>query len=110
MAKRPTRSSSATVAIRAQTFAQMIAQGSTRRDCLRYATETWGVSERTVDSYMAAARDLIKADWSNVAREQMAAEILSRYATLEQKARETDQLHVALGAIHGAARLAKLIS
>lgn len=110
MASRTPKSTEATLAIRAQTFAKMLARGATRSDCIRHASETWGVGERTAERYIASARDLIKADWSNVGREQMAAEILSRYATLEQKARETDQLHVALGAIHGAARLAKLIS
>lgn len=95
---------------RVQTVADMLATGSRRSSILQFAADTWGVSVRTADTYIAHARALIRSDWDSVARDQMAAEILSRYATLEQKARETDQLHVALGAIHGAARLAKLIS
>ena len=49
--------------IRAQRFARIIATGGRRSDCIRYAAENWGVSERTCDSYLEIARQELKADW-----------------------------------------------
>lgn len=95
---------------RAQVFAEMLTRGCTRRECLQHAADEWAVANRTADSYLKAARDLIRSDWDNIARDQLAAELLSQYADLQRKARETNQLSVALGAINGAARLTKLIS
>ena len=43
-------------------------------------------------------------------RDQMIAEVLSQYNSLQVEAREKGQLAVALGCIHGAAKVAKLIS
>lgn len=106
MAQKTTRGQ---VEYRAQVFAKMLTTGSTRRECLQHASDEWGVTDRTADAYIRAARDLIRSDWDDVARDQLAAELLSQYADLQRKARETNQLSVALGAINGAARLAKLI-
>lgn len=44
-------------------------------------------------------------------KKQLRAELLSQYASLQRKAREHDgQLAVALGCIHGAAKLAGLLT
>lgn len=40
----------------------------------------------------------------------MVAEVLSQYNSLQVEAREKGQLAVALGCIHGAAKVAQLIS
>ncbi len=34
--------------VRAQRFARIIANGGRRSDCVRYASENWGVGERSV--------------------------------------------------------------
>ena len=43
-------------------------------------------------------------------RDQMIAEVLGQYNSLQVEARNKGQLAVALGCIHGAARVAQLIS
>ena len=37
--------------VRAQRFARILANGGRRSDCVRYASENWGVGERSVDKY-----------------------------------------------------------
>ena len=95
--------------LRAQQFARIIAEGGRRSDCCRYAAEHWGVDERTVDRYLALARDQLRADW-DLQRPQMVADLLSQCATLQQEARAKGHLHIALGAINTAARLAQICS
>jgi hypothetical protein len=94
---------------RIREFAQIIANGGRRSDCCRYAAEKWGVDDRTVDRYLAAARDQMRADW-DLERPQMIADLLSQCSTLQLEARKAKQYHIALGAINTAARLARLVS
>lgn len=95
--------------MRAKEFARIIANGGRRSDCLRYAAENWGVSDRTCDEYLGIARDQLRADW-DLQRPQMVADLLSQCATLQQEAREKGHLHIALGAINTAAKLAQICS
>jgi hypothetical protein len=95
--------------MRAAEFARIIANGGRRSDCLRHAAERWGVSDRTCDSYLALARDQIRADW-DIERPQMIADLLSQCSTLQVEARQAGQFHIALGAINTAAKLAQLCS
>ena len=100
---------SAEIDLRAQRIARVISNGGKRSDCLQYAAKEWGISTRSADELIARARVLIRDDWKDVQRDQMMAEILSQYTTLQMEARRTGQLHVALGCIHGAAKLAQLV-
>ena len=43
--------------VRAQRFARIIANGGRRSDCVRYASENWGVGERSVAKYLQIAID-----------------------------------------------------
>ena len=95
--------------LRAQRFARIIANGGRRSDCCRYAAENWGVDQRTVDRYLAMARDQLKSDW-DIERPQMIADLLSQCSTLQMEARRAGQYHIALGAINTAAKLAQLCS
>ena len=104
------RSTAAEYEVRVQRLARIIANGGKRSDCLRFASEQWGIGERQTETYIARARELIKADWRDVQRDQMIADLLSQYSTLQMEARRNGQLNVALGCIHGAAKLAQLIS
>ena len=94
---------------RANRFARIIASGGRRSDCIRYASEHWGVGDRTVDQYLKLAREQLKADW-DLERPQMVADLLSQLSTLQMEARRAGQFHIALGAINTAAKLTQLCS
>ena len=106
MAKKGTQ---AETIVRSQKFARIIANGGRRSDCVRYASENWGVGERTVDEYLKLARDELKKDW-DMERPQMIADLLAQCSTLQMEARRAGQYHIALGAINTAAKLAHLCS
>ena len=95
--------------VRAQRFARIIANGGRRSDCVRYASENWGVGERSVDKYLEIARDELKKDW-DMERPQMIADLLAQCSTLQMEARRSGQYHIAIGAINTAAKLAHLVS
>ena len=95
--------------VRAQRFARIISNGGRRSDCVRYASENWGVGERSVDKYLEIARDELKKDW-DMERPQMIADLLAQCSTLQMEARRSGQFHIALGAINTAAKLAHLVS
>ena len=95
--------------VRAQRFARIIANGGRRSDCVRYASENWGVGDRSVDKYLEIARAELKKDW-DMERPQMIAELLAQCSTLQMEARRSGQFHIALGAINTAAKLAHLVS
>jgi hypothetical protein len=102
-------SSRAEKVLRVRKFVEIIAAGGRRSDCVQYASEHWGVTSRTAEDYLAEARDQLRADW-DVQRPQMVADLLSQCATLQQEAREKGQLHIALGCINTAAKLAQICS
>ena len=95
--------------VRSQKFARIIANGGRRSDCVRYASENWGVGERSVDKYLDIARAELKKDW-DMERPQMIADLLAQCSTLQMEARRSGQYHIALGAINTAAKLAHLCS
>ena len=95
--------------VRAQRFARIIANGGRRSDCVRYASENWGVGERSVAKYLQLAREELKKDW-DMERPQMIADLLAQCSTLQMEARRSGQYHIALGAINTAAKLAHLVS
>ena len=95
--------------VRAQRFARIIANGGRRSDCVRYASENWGVGERSVAKYLQIARSELKKDW-DMERPQMIADLLAQCSTLQMEARRSGQYHIALGAINTAAKLAHLVS
>ena len=95
--------------VRAQKFARIIANGGRRSDCVRYASENWGVGERSVDKYLEIAREELKKDW-DMERPQMIADLLAQCSTLQMEARRSGQYHIALGAINTAAKLAHICS
>ena len=95
--------------VRAQRFARIIANGGRRSDCVRYASENWGVGDRSVDKYLEIARAELKKDW-DMERPQMIADLLAQCSTLQMEARRSGQFHIALGANNTAAKLAHLVS
>ena len=95
--------------VRAQRFARIIANGGRRSDCVRYASENWGLGERSVAKYLQIAREELKKDW-DMERPQLIADLLAQCSTLQMEARRSGQYHIALGAINTAAKLAHLVS
>ena len=95
--------------VRAQRLARIIDNGGSRSDCVRYASENWGVGERSVAKYLQIARSELKKDW-DMERPQMIAELLAQCSTLQMEARRAGQFNIALGAINTAAKLAHLVS
>ena len=104
-----TKGTQAETIVRAQRFARIIANGGRRSDCVRYASENWGVGERSVAKYLQIAREELKKDW-DMERPQMIADLLAQCSTLQMEARRSGQYHIALGAINTAAKLAHLVS
>ena len=95
--------------IRARKLGEIIARGGRRSDCIEYGYKNWGVGYKSVDKYLEIARAEMKADW-DMESPQLGADLLSQAATLQMEAREKGHLHIALGAINTAARLAQIIS
>ncbi len=103
------KSTQAEVEYRVNRFVRIVSNGGRRSDCIRFAAENWGVSERTVDTYLKKAREKMKEDF-DIDRPQMIADLLGQLSTIQMEARRAGQLHVALGAINTAARLTSLCS
>ncbi|QPN68092.1 hypothetical protein [Synechococcus sp. CBW1006] len=93
--------------LRVAALVEIVSSGGTRRDCLQFAAENWGVRERSVDGYLTIAREQIRSDWE-VERPWMIAELLSQLSTLQVQARKLGQLHISLGCINAAAKIYRL--
>ena len=104
------KSTAAEKNLRVEEIAGLLTRGYTRSTIQRYTADKWGVSPRQTDVYLKEARTILKEDWNEMERDQMIAEVLSQYNSLQVEARSKGQLAVALGCIHGAARVAQLIS
>ena len=92
---------------RVNRVARLLSNGAVRSEVLQYASKDWGVSARTTDSYIAAARDLLKADW-DIDRRTFTAELLSQLASLQKECRKGNQAAVALGCINAMAKIAQI--
>ena len=95
--------------IRVNEFAKQLAHGARRPDLVRYAAEQWGLCERSADKYIHLAYQALKKDY-DLDRSEMVAYLLSQVATLQQEARLSKNLNVALGCVNSAAKIAALIS
>ena len=102
------RSTIAEKTFRVNRVARMLSNSVVRSEIIQYAADTWGVSERTADQYIADAREILCKDWE-IERRTFTAELLSQLASLQKEARKTNQPSVALGCINSAAKLAQLI-
>jgi len=103
------KTTQAEVELRVARCGRIIANGGKRSDCIRFAAENWGVSDRTVDRYLMKVREQFKADW-DIERPDMMARILTHYSSIHMEARRTGQLHIALGAVNAMARVAAIVS
>ena len=94
--------------MRINRVARLLANGAVRSEILQYAAKEWEASDRTADTYIARARELIRADWETD-RLTFTAEILAQLATLQKEARKQNNLDAALGCIKTAAQIAQVL-
>ena len=92
---------------RSQQVARWLVEGFSTAEVHHRARETWGVSHRTADRLVAAARAELIRGW-DVERHEMIALLLSRLDTVVREAMEAKNHGAALGAINAAAKLSKL--
>jgi hypothetical protein len=92
---------------RSQQVARWLVEGCSTAEVHHRARETWGVSHRTADRLVAAARAELIRGW-NVERHEMIALLLSRLDTVFRAAMEAKNHGAALGAVNAAAKLSKL--
>jgi hypothetical protein len=103
------KSTAAEKEYRINRVARLLSSGAVRSEVLEYARREWGVGRATADNYMAAARDVLKADW-DIDRRTFTAELLSQLASLQKECRKNgNQAHVALGCINTMAKIAHIL-
>lgn len=79
---------------RVATVYGMLVDGRSRTEILQFSAETWQISERTGDQYIADARDRLFND-AQITREALLAEALAGYRSIRQQAERRGQLMVA---------------
>jgi hypothetical protein len=89
---------------RVNTVYDLLLRSYSRTQILRYAAETWGVKDRTAETYIQRARQLMQLD-AELERPQWLAAAISRLAEYERRAADTNQLGVAIKALEDQARL-----
>jgi len=94
--------------MRINRVARLLANGAVRSEILQYAAKEWEASDRTADTYIARARDILRADWETD-RLTFTAEILAQLATLQKEARKQNNLGAALGCIKTAAQITQIL-
>jgi len=87
----------------------LIRNGGTKQDCIRFGVQQWGISESTVETLMIEVRRQLRTDFE-LERSQFAAELMQQCASIQMEARRTGNLNAALGAVNTLARLAQVLS
>ena len=93
---------------RVDAFCRILIEGGKRSDCIKYAKDKWGIAESTADQYLRRANEALQANFE-MDKPKFRAQILNQVASLQQKARESNNLAVALGCINTAAKIARII-
>ena len=102
-------SDSTQIEFRIAAITSILAHGGVRSDCIRYASEQgWGVTTRTVENYIAKAREDIKSDWE-LERPQLIAQMLTRLQRYERKAEEKGELTTAIQSVITQAKLVQVL-
>ena len=82
----------------------LLLRANSRTQIVRYAAETWQVSERQADLYMTRARQLMALD-AELERPQWLAAAVARLQDYERLARDKGNLSVAIKALEDQAKL-----
>ena len=91
-------------AFREDTVYKLLSEGQSRMQVLQFCSDQWGVSERTGEHYLAAAREKLLKD-ADMARPAWLAEALARARTYEQAAYRRGQNQVAINSLQLQAKL-----
>jgi hypothetical protein len=89
---------------RVNTVYDLLLRAYSRTQILRYASETWDVSERQAELYMSRARQLMQLD-AELERPQWLAAAIARLQDYERQAREKGNLGIAIKALEDQAKL-----
>ena len=92
---------------RSQQVVRWLVEGCSTAEVHQRAREAWGVSHRTADRLVAAARADLVRGW-DVQRRETIGLLLARLDTVFREAMEAKNHGAALGEIKSAAKLAKL--
>jgi len=101
------RASAAEKQYRVNRLFNLIRNGGTRTDCIRFAEQQWGMPESTAEKYLIEVRAQLKKDFE-LDRQQFAAELMQQVSSIAMEARRTNQLNIALGAANTLAKLAQI--
>ena len=103
------KSTAAEKEYRINRVARLLSNGAVRSEIHQYGCAEWGVHKRTVDGYIKAASEVLKADW-DIDRRTFTAELMSQLASLQKECRKNgNQAHVALGCINTMAKIAHIL-
>ena len=80
------RASAAEKLYRYNRLFNLIRNGGTTADCIRFATQQWGISEETAKKYMPHVKEMIMKDFE-VDRAQFVAELMQQAASIQMEAR-----------------------
>jgi len=94
---------------RVNKVAKLLSVGTVRSEISQFASNEWGVSQRSIDRYIQEATVILKQDF-DIDRRQFTAEVLAQYASLAKEARKSGQLTVALGCINSMAKVGQVMS
>ncbi len=89
---------------RVNTVYDLLLRAYSRTQILRYAADTWQVSERQAELYMARARQLMALD-AELERPQWLASAVARLQDYEREARAKGNLSIAIKALEDQAKL-----
>lgn len=82
----------------------LLLKAYSRTQILRYAAENWDVSERTAETYIYRARQLMQLD-AELERPQWLAAAIARLQDYERRASDKNQISIALKALEDQAKL-----
>ena len=105
--KERVHTSKAEVQYRCNRLFQLMRNGGTRQDCIRFAEAQWEVAESTTDGYLKKVREAMVKDF-DIERAEFTAQLMQQVSSIAMEARRTNNLNVALGACNALARLAQL--
>ena len=92
------KSTNAEITLRVNEVFGLLSRGYSRAQILQHAAELWGCSDRTADTYIARAREMLEKD-CEMSRPAFLAEALARLRLIEQQATKRGQLMCATQAI-----------
>jgi len=82
----------------------LLLRAYSRTQILRYSADQWGVAERTAETYIQRARQLMQLD-AELERPQWLAAAIARLTEYERRASQSNQLGIALKALEDQAKL-----